>query len=746
MTSHLLQQRIGRATISQAEPVVAGSYVHFRLTYSAGYFGIDDTGSIKICTRFASDMARPQFTEPHQPNYVSIVASNGATLEYRFDQKANVRPWGKTLYIKIVKGFFREGDELIVHYGDPSGGGPGIRMQTFCETTFEFKVLVDAFAAYTYVEVPEAPLLHIVPGPAAHWKAQLPTMCRVGEPFRLLVKAEDRWGNPTDRVDARFRLSSPQPITGLPQEMTFTPQGGGVQCVAGLSVPAAGDLRLALHDDQGTLVAQSNPLRIVEQTTLLPYWGELHGQSEETIGTNSAHDYFAFARDKAGVDVVMHQGNDFQITREFWEELQRLTRAFWEEGRLITFSGYEWSGNTGLGGDRNVFFFHEGETLRRSSHALVPDLSDLDTDCNSSEALFAALAGVEAIVFAHVGGRYADVRSHAGGLERSVEVHSAWGTFEWLLYDALHYGYRVGIVCNSDGHKGRPGASYPGASMFGAYGGLTCLLARQLTRAAIWESLRLRHHYGTTGQRMFMDVQVHLAHPATRFLEDPQLGPATTETTQQVMMGDIVRTTDSAVTLQVDLLASAPIEKVELRNGLDVLETVRPYREAELGRRIRVIWAGAEYRGRGRETIWDGQATLTGNTIQSVTPINLYNLEKTLRQTSPTSIEWEALTTGGFGGFDCVLTDRQSGTLRLETPLVQCTLPVADIGMHEKRYDAGGLERHVRVSRLPETNPYTHLSLARTIPLRPSGDNPLYICVTQEDGHQAWSSPIYIFR
>ena len=29
-------------------------------------------------------------------------------------------------------------------------------------------------------------------------------------------------------------------------------------------------------------------------------------------------------------------------------------------------------------------------------------------------------------------------------------------------------GYRVGIVGNSDGHKGRPGSCYPGASFFGS--------------------------------------------------------------------------------------------------------------------------------------------------------------------------------------------------------------------------------------------------------------------------------------
>ena len=56
-------------------------------------------------------------------------------------------------------------------------------------------------------------------------------------------------------------------------------------------------------------------------------------------------------------------------------------------------------------------------------------------------------------------------------------------------------------------------------------------------------------------------------------------------------------------------------------------------------------------------------ATITDNTFRSVTPINMYNLEKTIRQTSPQTLEWAALTTGGFGGFDCGLEHAQAGTL-----------------------------------------------------------------------------------
>ena len=60
--------------------------------------------------------------------------------------------------------------------------------------------------------------------------------------------------------------------------------------------------------------------------------------------------------------------------------------------------------------------------------------------------------------------------------------------------------------------------------------------------------------------------------------------------------------------------------------------------------------------------------------------------------------------------------------------------------------DAGGLERKVRIFRLPESNLNRTMSARVRIPLKTGTDNPLWVCVTTEDGFQAWSSPIYVFR
>ncbi len=736
---------MGSAVVSPTGDFEAGSYQEFTLTYTAGEFGIDDSGSIKLVHRFASDMGRPQMTDPKAPNYVTVEASNGAVLAVSFNGKQNIRPWDKTIYIKVVRGFLRHGDRIVIRLGDRRQGSPGIRLQTFCEDTFEFRVIVDAIATYNYVELPEQPIISIVAGPPVSWKAVLPTERRPGSPFRLSLKGEDRWGNPSDQCERTFRLRPNAPVNGLPGEVVFT-KGRFSVIVPDLTCDKAGDLVIELLDGNDETAARSNPLRISSSPDLLPYWGDLHGQSEETIGTNSAREFFEFGRDKAFLDICCHQGNDFQVTKEFWAHLNELTAEFNVDGEYISYPGYEWSGNTGMGGDHNVLFMEEGRQIHRSSHALIEDLSDEDTDAYTAAELFEALKDEDCMVFAHIGGRYADIRfAHDGRIERSVEVHSAWGTFEWIIHDAFEQGYRVGIVSNSDGHKGRPGASHPGATSFGSYGGLTCVLAAEFTRSGIMDALRRRHHYGTTGCRMVLDTRVMFERPAERFDEDPNLGPTTSEPVTEAMMGDILKADGGEITFRIDVHGSAPIERIEIRNGLDTLETCRPFASPDLGSRIRVIWEGSEYRGRGRETHWDGHAEISGNAFARLRPINRYNVDKRFEQTAPGRVEWNALTTGGFGGFDAWLEDGDAGTLKIHTELVKAEIKVGDIGLDDLVFENGGINRRIRVFRMPEENPHYQVTLERRLPLREGRDNAFYVCIVQEDGHLIWSSPTYVF-
>ncbi|HZP79057.1 MAG TPA: DUF3604 domain-containing protein [Pseudolabrys sp.] len=740
------QELAGSVTLSPDAPAEAGSWQTFTLTYTAGRFGIDDSGSLKVCFRFATDQSRLQLSDPKAPGFVSVEASNKAVLDTRFDYKQNTRPWDRTLFIKVVRGYLREGDTITIRLGDKRQGSPGLRTQTFSEPFFEFRVLADPIACYHYVPVPNPPVIAIVAGARAQWIAVLPSLIGAGETFSLRLRCEDQWGNPSGKGAATVQLAADQPVEGLPASITLK-DGDATATIEGLRAKAGADLAIELRDGTGKILARSNPMRVAASAPREKlYWADFHAQSGETIGTNSAEDYFAFARDAAFIDIVGHQGNDFQITPQFWDKLNRLYDAFDAPGRFVTIPGYEWSGNTALGGDRNVLFTDTRRIIRRSSHALVADHHDIATDCHTAKDLFAALKseGDAVITFAHVGGRYADIGvAHDVAIETAVEVHSSWGTFEWIVNDAFDLGYRVGIVANSDGHKGRPGAEGPGASLFGAYGGLTCLKLPELSRAAVFKALRERAHYGTTGARILLDVDVAFAGGATRFAADPVLGRCASTRVERAPMGAIVHTTDKEARLTLDVSAGAPIERIEVRNGRKVVHTWRPYAAKDLGRRIRVVWSGAEYRGRFRMTAWDGHATLDGNTFTRAEPINFFNRDRPLVRDGNATLRWISITTGNFSGFDATLDRTDAGTLTIETPLGKESIAVADIGLAPKTFDYGKLDRRLAVYRLPDDNAARTAKLDFAIPLDAVRDNPLYVSVITEDGHQAWSSPVY---
>ena len=97
--------------------------------------------------------------------------------------------------------------------------------------------------------------------------------------------------------------------------------------------------------------------------------------------------------------------------------------------------------------------------MHRSSHVLINDKSDVDTDCAHVTTLYHALANVEALLVPHVGGRYANLNWHDPNLEAVIEVYSERGEFEWFLRQALTKGCQIGFTAGSDDHKGRPGAA-----------------------------------------------------------------------------------------------------------------------------------------------------------------------------------------------------------------------------------------------------------------------------------------------
>jgi len=165
-------------------------------------------------------------------------------------------------------------------------------------------------------------------------------------------------------------------------------------------------------------------------------------------------------------------------------------------------------------------------------------------------------------------------------------------------------------------------------------------------------------------------------------------------------IGDIIRPGKLPMRLAIEVIGTAPIERLDVLHGVNFVQTARPFTAADLGRRVRVAWQGAEYRGRGRETMWQGKLTLTGNRFARFAPVNFLNPERKVQETSAgTALTWTSVTTGNLAGIDLWLETARRGTLTLDTNVVSGEVDLVVLADGTVAFDGGGLGRRLSSAR-----------------------------------------------
>ena len=506
----------GRVEITPAGEVVAGSFGTWTITLTVGLHGIDDRGRVLIARRMTDNWGIPQFDRPDAPGYTTVETSGAAKVRAYWDSRAYIRQWRAGIIVHVYDGALAPGDTVTVTLGDRREGSPGIQVQTFREEHCRFRVLIDAFGTGQYVDVPGTPELRVIGGPAERLVARAPSEVVAGEGFPITVVAEDRFGNPADGYEATVQLACEEDGATLPAAHRFTPDERGVYRFDGLALAQPGTYRIVAGETDGAWRALSNPIIChAAAPAQRLYWGDIHGQTETSVGTGTVEEYLAFGRDVAALDFVSHCANDFQITKSHWQETKDEIRKFHAPGRYVTFLAYEWSGNTPAGGDHNVYYLGDDGPLHRSSHWQLADKSDEPDDRYPISELHETLRGRDDVmIIPHIGGRHANLDFFDAAHTPFIEIASVHGVFEWFAEDALRRGLRVGFVADSDDHTGRPGATYPSGSdvHFGMPGGLLAAYSENLTRESLWEAFWARRVYGTTGERIILKVHAD-GHP-----------------------------------------------------------------------------------------------------------------------------------------------------------------------------------------------------------------------------------------
>jgi len=564
----------GRAWIDRAEGdtevATANRPGRFTVVYEVGAPGIATGGSIFLQVSPFWGWSTPQVEVPDAPGFTEIeLSADGMELRAAtLDQQL--------LGLEVVGRPLAPGEQVRMTFG---AGASGAMTDRYAERNSRFWIAVDGDGDGVRSFLLESPGVDVGPGEPVQMQLTLPSIARPGEAFPVVVAVLDAMGNAGGAVEGEIVFEPLPPGLEMPERIVLTPEDGGHRTLNAVA-REAGVVRL-LARGPGELEAESNPL-VVTATGPLIQWGDLHGHSALSDGTGTPEDYFRYARDVAGLDVIALTDHDhwgippLASTPANWEEIQRQVQRFHEPGRFVTLLGYEWT--SWVYGHRHVLYFgDEGEVY-----------SNVDPDYESPRQLWKALEGRPALTFAHhsAGGPIATDWTFPPDpvLEPVTEIVSVHGSSEALdspgviyspvagnfVRDVLDRGYRFGFIGSGDGHDGHPGLAHIARSS----GGLAAILSDDRTREGVLAALRARRVYATNGPRIVLRTALG-QHPMGSTIAAPAGGSVSEE-------------------LFVQVIAPHPIASVDLiRSGavVDSLEVEDLY-EVALQRRVENLVPG----------------------------------------------------------------------------------------------------------------------------------------------------------
>ena len=751
------------------ESMEAGSWQEIIIDYELGASGMADGSWFKATFRFYSDWALFQTADPAGANYISaeyhaaptIPGQSPATvqkLSVRFDQKGHERPFQKAVIVDTYDGYLKAGDHIIIRLGDRRFGGAGTRVQTFVEEFFRIRCYVDPLGTSRFASIGEDLVIDIKAGAPAQLMWAGSRIVRAGEKFPLRLRSEDQWGNTCwnrgDKVTIRATLDG-KPV--YDKETRLAEKGWAVLLLGDLPSKHAGELIVTASLPEHPWVKSQSFYVTVDPALAMPriYYCDLHVHSEDTIGTNSTTYNLTYGRDVSGLDILAFAHNDFNITTEKWKKTVELIREITRDGSFVAYPGTEWCGSSCAGGDHNVVFLHDDEPefpyLKTGEHVRSVEWNEemrgggVEPGAWPLEELWAAYAKDPEghLLIPHVGGRRCILDWHYPKLERLIEIGSSWGHFGWLYQEAMMRGYKIGASMAGDEHRGRCGGGVPGTAVFGTKGGMSGVIAPELSRKAIAKALRARHTFASTGERSYGLIRVG-----------------------EHIMGDEFEHKGPA-TIDYRFLGDAGWDEIVAFDHTG--EIWRRDLQQELGysdRKIRFRWGGARVKDRYRWAAWKGKVTITNAVINDFAGRGFEHIEETCWRESATTVGFKSDTYGDVDAIELDVSHLATARIRVEgtidgyvkvgdplkgNPFVHCPTFSWEITGAEllaaarMRRDLPGVEMFLAFERMSDAPAPREVSGTLSIDAHngPHGHRPVYLFGRQIDDAKVWTSAVF---
>jgi len=548
----------GTFSVDSKEPVMVGTHATRRLTFKVGDVPIKEGGSIQIGIHTNSDMDILQSQDPVAPNYVSVESSSSAELAMENSTWWGI--WGYVYFgedrpcVRVKKGELKPGDKVTIVFGDTSKGSPGFLVQSF---DIEFRLLAEVDFEGNGMCVPIGfASFPVVPDKAIRVEGVAPSLVKPDQPLVLKARARDRFGNVATSLSSQAKVfrkrtgwDSKQPVeVGA---LTFK---DGLGVLENLALGETGCYRFFIETAEG-LKGISNPVVVKQNASHSIYWGDLHGHSLLSDGIGDPEAYFDFAKDKAMLDFTSLSDHDFPMSSRRFEVLKNKTEEANYPKQFLTYFGYEWTEHTALGGHHNVYYRnYDGKevTIREAVHPY--ELYKVLRERNNPK-------DVIVIPHCHTSG---DWRCHDPEMTRQVEVFSKHGSFEYYANRFLERGARVGINAGTDDHTGHPGlVSAPARKA--TFGGLSAVYASTLDRNEIFDAMRNRHNYATSGPRIYLNYQAN----------------------KKVPIGSEVAK-NAGITLDIEAAGTRPIETIDVIKNGEVVHTMHTQKPKSTAAYVRI--------------------------------------------------------------------------------------------------------------------------------------------------------------
>lgn len=735
---------LGAISISSRGPFPILSWQTVEVTYAVGKMPIEAGGVVMLARQFMSDSGRWQANNPRGDNYVSIRASRtGARFMPDRIRLAGMhggfRSAVNQLAFRLDGASLREGDTLTITYGDTSGGGRGFRMQSFSNDAAALPIYIQFRPDDIFFSLP-LPTYEVVGGEFNAVHGFVPSVVGIGEAVDVRVRAEDRYYNrATGAIPALEVLLNGEPHSRL--------AGGSeaIQVISGVKFNAPGVYRFSFRAG-GKEAGASDPILALENPEWRLYWGETHGHCGFAEGQGTPDGFFTFGRDDARLDFLTLSEHDIWMDDYEWKVLNEAAGKYTEEGKFIVFPGYEWTSTRALGGHHNVFFRRTG--FDRVGVQSAPHLTDLYVQLHSK------YEHEDVLIIPHAH-QAADWRMSNPDLERLVEIMSMHGTFEWFGNHYLERGHEVGFIAASDDHLSHPG--YSTGSGYGSRmgsslsqrGGLAAVYARELTTDDVFDSLRARRAYATSGSRMILNAR----------LNDAEMGTRQPFAEMRTVKGTVHGT--------------SPIDTIELVKNGEVIDR-REYLNGESGDRLFLeIGFASQSDAIGRDNPrgyrpWVGWVEIAGAKLDSVSAPGFHQPRHEsveIDSANPNKAHFSTMTRGRMNNMLLEIAGATAQTrIRIyieegdefgkAPPQVRgnASLPSEDFTWTLGDLRAGALTREFKVDLFRDeitmraVNPnaaldreFEFIDSAEPLP----GDY-YYVRVRQFDGGLAWTSPFWV--